>query len=368
VTILCFLAVETPREGEDARQEVLQVAAGEYHSAVVTRSGYLYTWGYGANGRLGLGTNRDSFKPCRVKGDLVDEKVVHVSLGESHTVCITALGALWTWGCGRQGRLGHNTEEDLELPRRVYRRLQDVAVVEAAAGFLHTVCVSRDGHVYTWGFNGNGRLGQTGTAVGATCLAPNLLGNLRAVVEEDPVALAAKEAAENAKKEEEEAEQERRQALNDKLAEAEATWWKDNNELETKRKALWFFQEILTGLNLPVRLDLWRQGSIYVDAQRLGLSASTIAPDSSKPAAQTEDRKSKAVTQTAVVEQEAPRASSFLRTKPGQPTGPTEAESAESPATTTPVPGETEGMVQSPGGTWSSGIFIPDPPAASTDT
>jgi len=38
----------------------------------------------------------------RVTGALERERVVQVSCGESHTMCVTALGGLWSWGCGRQ--------------------------------------------------------------------------------------------------------------------------------------------------------------------------------------------------------------------------------------------------------------------------
>lgn len=44
--------------------EVRQVSAGASHTAVVTDEGYVYTWGFGLGGKLGLGTTeREGVKP-----------------------------------------------------------------------------------------------------------------------------------------------------------------------------------------------------------------------------------------------------------------------------------------------------------------
>ena len=51
---------------------------------------------------------------------LAGRRVVAVSAGGDHSLAITADGAVWGWGCGREGRLGHG--EDLSnqlLPKKV---------------------------------------------------------------------------------------------------------------------------------------------------------------------------------------------------------------------------------------------------------
>ncbi|NXL79048.1 RCCD1 protein, partial [Leptocoma aspasia] len=60
--------------------EVSAVSCGSRHTAVVTRGGELYTWGWGKYGQLGHGNNTSSDRACRVehlvaKGLRVEEVV-----------------------------------------------------------------------------------------------------------------------------------------------------------------------------------------------------------------------------------------------------------------------------------------------------
>lgn len=48
-------------------EQVSQIAAGTEHSALVTDSGALFTWGWGEHGQLGLGDTCDQVVPQRVK-------------------------------------------------------------------------------------------------------------------------------------------------------------------------------------------------------------------------------------------------------------------------------------------------------------
>ena len=51
---------------ENAYSNYKQVCAGGYHSAVVTESGVLYTWGYNGNGQLEDGTTENSLVPIKI--------------------------------------------------------------------------------------------------------------------------------------------------------------------------------------------------------------------------------------------------------------------------------------------------------------
>ncbi|NXV17216.1 RCCD1 protein, partial [Cepphus grylle] len=47
--------------------EVTEVSCGSRHTAVVTRGGELYTWGWGKYGQLGHGDNSSSDRPRRIE-------------------------------------------------------------------------------------------------------------------------------------------------------------------------------------------------------------------------------------------------------------------------------------------------------------
>ena len=62
------------------------------------------------------------YSPCdrpRVIESLRGREVVDVAAGGAHSACITASGELYTWGKGRYGRLGHGDSEDQPRPKLV---------------------------------------------------------------------------------------------------------------------------------------------------------------------------------------------------------------------------------------------------------
>ena len=133
-----------------------QVSAGSAHNLAVGESGELFTWGALSYGRLGRGgedgANGYEDLPGRV-GLLARVRIQQASAGGSHSLAVTADGALYSWGCGGSGRLGHGTEADCWAPKRV-AALQDTGRVQhAEAGVAHSVILTTEGKVLTCGSN-----------------------------------------------------------------------------------------------------------------------------------------------------------------------------------------------------------------------
>eukprot|EP00934_Nitzschia_sp_Nitz4_P001929 Nitzschia sp. Nitz4//scaffold37_size175936//167054//169102//NITZ4_002070-RA/size175936-processed-gene-0.205-mRNA-1//1//CDS//3329549860//1929//frame0 len=85
------------------------VSAGEIHSAAVSVDGDVYTWGDGFCGQLGHADKRPQVTPVQVeKGGLEDECVSHVSCGARHTLAVTEDGEVFSWGLGHFGVLGRS--------------------------------------------------------------------------------------------------------------------------------------------------------------------------------------------------------------------------------------------------------------------
>lgn len=86
-------------EFDDMNVQKLRV--GLRHSAVISEEGQLYTFGQGNWGVLGHGNenNVNFTKPKLVEG-LEKYRVVDVAMGEYHTIALTDDGTVWTWGYG----------------------------------------------------------------------------------------------------------------------------------------------------------------------------------------------------------------------------------------------------------------------------
>lgn len=63
---------------------MVDIAAGGAHSACITASGELYTWGKGRYGRLGHGDSEDQLKPKLVRSLLVIHIITQIYLSLIH--------------------------------------------------------------------------------------------------------------------------------------------------------------------------------------------------------------------------------------------------------------------------------------------
>ncbi|CAN8299292.1 unnamed protein product [Cochlearia groenlandica] len=82
----------------------------------------------------------------------LSRKIVSIAAGEAHTIALTGDGCVYSWGRGMFGRLGNGKESDELVPVRV--EFEDRArIVGIAAGAYHSLAVSDDGSVWCWGYN-----------------------------------------------------------------------------------------------------------------------------------------------------------------------------------------------------------------------
>tara|TARA_B100001142_G_scaffold267529_1_gene272323 strand:- start:2645 stop:4084 length:1440 start_codon:yes stop_codon:yes gene_type:complete len=164
-------------------EAVLMVSCGYFHTAVATEGGGVYTFGKGGHGRLGHGNEENQLAPRRVpaagfrpngSAEGPGERVVMVAAGNAHTVGLSEAGHVFTWGYGEDGRLGHGDQETRLAPRQVEAgRFGRDKVVFVAAGVAHTAAVTEGGRLYTWGYGLHGQLGHDDIG---NRLVPTLVG------------------------------------------------------------------------------------------------------------------------------------------------------------------------------------------------
>jgi len=135
---------------------VKQVACGSLHSMAVTRSGEVYTWGYGKYGRLGHGDEEDQMLPTRVEA-LRHEKINAVFAGHDVSAAVSMAGKAWVWGYGFFFQLGQDDKKDRLVPTPL-----DVSytIRHMAFGAQHAALVGHTGVCMTWGNSEYGVLGQ----------------------------------------------------------------------------------------------------------------------------------------------------------------------------------------------------------------
>ena len=139
---------------------VIAIAAGERHSLAANRSGEVWAWGSNEFGRLGQGdADLDVSKlPIKV---LQLQNVVDVRAGKEHSLALTGDGRVWSWGANFSGQLGDSTGRTRTLPVEVVFPLSDVRIVAIEASNNHSFALDSEGRLWSWGDNGSYQLGDT---------------------------------------------------------------------------------------------------------------------------------------------------------------------------------------------------------------
>lgn len=141
-------------------KNVVDIACGGAHSAAITASGELYTWGKGRYGRLGHGDSENQLKPKLVEA-LLGNRVFDVACGsgDAQTLCITEDDNVWSWGDGDYGKLGRGGSDGCKVPLKI-ESLAGLGVIKVECGSQFSVALTRSGSVYTWGKGDYHRLGH----------------------------------------------------------------------------------------------------------------------------------------------------------------------------------------------------------------
>uniref|UniRef100_A0A6J0TZD0 Inhibitor of Bruton tyrosine kinase isoform X1 n=1 Tax=Pogona vitticeps TaxID=103695 RepID=A0A6J0TZD0_9SAUR len=154
-----------PRNGVYVKQVVLC----KFHSVFLSQKGQVYTCGHGQGGRLGHGDEQTCLIP-RLVESLMAHQCSQVAAAKDHTLVLTEDGCVYTFGLNTFHQLGVlPPPPNCSVPRQVQaKNLKGRMVMGVAAGRFHTVLWTKEA-VYTIGLNG-GQLGYLLDPNGEKCV------------------------------------------------------------------------------------------------------------------------------------------------------------------------------------------------------
>jgi alpha-tubulin suppressor-like RCC1 family protein len=134
----------------------VSLAVGTDYGLAVTSKGELWAWGGNEYGQLGDGTTASRLRPGRVKLPS-GARVVGAAAAQYHTLVVTDAGHVYGWGRNHFGQLGDGTRTDRHLPARIP---VSGRVTQVSTGRDHSAAITDDGAAYAWGINNAGQLGD----------------------------------------------------------------------------------------------------------------------------------------------------------------------------------------------------------------
>ncbi|XP_026307639.1 E3 ubiquitin-protein ligase HERC2-like isoform X2 [Piliocolobus tephrosceles] len=152
LSVPCPLAIRTP----------VHVAGGR-HATALTVDGEVFSWGEGDDRKLGHFSKMNCDKPRLIEA-LKTKRIRDIACGSSHSAALTSSGELYTWGLGEYGRLGHG-DNTTQLKPKMVKVLLGHRVIQVACG-------SKDAQ--TLALTDEGESGITsGWAMALTCTCGN---------------------------------------------------------------------------------------------------------------------------------------------------------------------------------------------------
>lgn len=151
------VAVKVPA---DAGQ-VIAVESGMLHTTFLTEDGGVWAFGFNNNGALGLGDETTRPQPTRLAA-LDDAGIVEIENGNGVSFAIAATGRLFAWGSNGNGQLGTGDTTERLVPTEIPGLAGEI-VTGVSSGTSHTLVVTADGAVYAFGSNIDAQVDPSGT-------------------------------------------------------------------------------------------------------------------------------------------------------------------------------------------------------------
>jgi alpha-tubulin suppressor-like RCC1 family protein len=156
-------------------EKVVQVDAFSAHTVVLTVEGKVYTFGVDGNdGRLGHGFQAARTSIPILVSTFRSIHIIQVAAGRAHTLALAEEGAVYSFGAGRDGRLGHGDMKDVGMPRQIDNFVKSQKQIKFIdAGGCHSIFITCDGETYTCGSNTRGQCGHIAIPPTATSATSN---------------------------------------------------------------------------------------------------------------------------------------------------------------------------------------------------
>ena len=132
--------------------EAKALAAGDIHSIILKQDGSVWASGRNYNGQLGVGSRDGQVNFVNT----ISGGAVNVAAGGYHTMVLNEDGSVWAAGWNEYGQLGDGSKTD----RIDYVRVVSSGAKAVAAGSRHSMVLKQDGSVWTTGYNLYGQLGN----------------------------------------------------------------------------------------------------------------------------------------------------------------------------------------------------------------
>lgn len=138
---------------------IFKVACGTNHTLFLADNGIVFSSGNNRFGQLGIGKSKSFESPQPILlPKLID--IINITTGHYHSIAKSKNGLVYTWGWNVHGQLGLNDIKDRFEPDLIVNfKNSNISIKSTSAGFGHSLFLTENGQIYATGNNSFGQLG-----------------------------------------------------------------------------------------------------------------------------------------------------------------------------------------------------------------
>lgn len=116
----------------------------------------IYVWGSNAYGQIGQVVKAGGLQKTPTKMNVLGEKISKIFSGEAHSVYLTTDGKVYSWGDNEIHELGgvEGHSDKINLVKNL------PSIIKISTSYRHTLALDKAGNVYAWGSNYTGQIGD----------------------------------------------------------------------------------------------------------------------------------------------------------------------------------------------------------------
>ena len=156
-----YISTDIPiRVNQLKKIKITQIACGVGHVLALTNNNLIYSWGrfYKQENKKEKSSTSGDYSSPQLIESLSNESIIKISAGNNHSMAITELGELYTWGEGIYGQLGHGVNNNEQYPKKVEYFTNKFKIIDCAGGAAHTIALTEEGYIFGWGQNDKNQL------------------------------------------------------------------------------------------------------------------------------------------------------------------------------------------------------------------
>lgn len=164
--------VLVPRFSIQNKTFISKVACGAHHMLGITKGGKVLSWGSNSSGQLGLGTFTPFERYPEIINSVDKENIIMAAASATHSMLLSEDGSVYTFGSALNGKLGLGLLKSTVLLNTPTKISNLANIRHISCGENNSLALAKDGKLFIWG---NGWKGQLGNGKNENSYEPLLL-------------------------------------------------------------------------------------------------------------------------------------------------------------------------------------------------